>query len=127
MEVRWSALAKFTLRRGGAWGDVPPWDPVMLWGQQSPLAGADPTREAQPFASERSYLFGSKARGDEGPTSDYRIWVPWRAASDQPRGWRPDLDDDVRVNIAPLQRAGLLAAPVLSPKDLNSLRAPEGR
>jgi hypothetical protein len=30
----------------------------------------------------------------------------------------PDLNDGVRVNIAPLQRAGLLAAPVLAPKDL---------
>ena len=32
--------------------------------------------------------------------------------------WRPDVNDGVRVNIAPLQRAGLLAADVLAPKDV---------
>lgn len=31
----------------------------------------------------------------------------------------PDINDGVRVNIAPLQKAGLLAAPVLSKKDLD--------
>jgi hypothetical protein len=33
----------------------------------------------------------------------------------------------VRVNIAPVQHLGLLAADVLSAKDLKSLLAPEGR
>jgi hypothetical protein len=34
----------------------------------------------------------------------------------QERGYHPDLNDGVRVNIAPLQRAGLLAADVLAAK-----------
>lgn len=36
----------------------------------------------------------------------------------QEQRYDPDLNDGVRVNIAPLQRAGLLAAPVLAPKDV---------
>ena len=36
----------------------------------------------------------------------------------QERRYDPDLNDGVRVNIAPLQRAGLLAADVLAAKDL---------
>lgn len=36
----------------------------------------------------------------------------------QERRFDPDLNDGVRVNIAPLQRAGLLAADVLAPKDV---------
>ena len=37
----------------------------------------------------------------------------------QESGYFPDINDGVRVNIAPLQKAGLLAAPVLSKKDLD--------
>jgi hypothetical protein len=37
----------------------------------------------------------------------------------QERKYDPDLNDGVRVNIAPLQRAGLLAAEVLAAKDLD--------
>jgi hypothetical protein len=36
----------------------------------------------------------------------------------QERRYDPDLNDGIRVNIAPLQRAGLLAADVLAPKDV---------
>lgn len=36
----------------------------------------------------------------------------------QERGYAPDLNDGVRVNVAPLQKAGLLAADVLAPKDV---------
>jgi len=36
----------------------------------------------------------------------------------QERRYDPDPNDGVRVNIAPLQRAGLLAAAVLAPKDV---------
>jgi hypothetical protein len=39
---------------------------------------------------------------------DCRIRTPWKAEADQPQGWRPDLDDGVVVNIAPLQVAGVL-------------------
>jgi len=42
---------------------------------------------------------------------DCRIRTPWKAEADQPQGWRPDLDDGVVVNIAPLQVAGVLRTP----------------
>ncbi len=42
---------------------------------------------------------------------DCRIRTPWKADADQPQGWRPDLDDGVVVNIAPLQVSGVLRTP----------------
>jgi hypothetical protein len=39
---------------------------------------------------------------------DCRIRTPWKTEADQPQGWRPDLDDGVVVNIAPLKVAGVL-------------------
>lgn len=63
----------------------------------------------------------------EGRQREARIWVPWKSPEEQPVGWDPDINDGVRVNIAPVQRLGLLAAEVLSKKDLDSLLAPEGR
>src|SRR5690606_16791963 len=39
---------------------------------------------------------------------DCRIRTPWKSEEQQPKGWRPDLDDGVVVNIAPLQTAGVL-------------------
>ena len=63
----------------------------------------------------------------EGRQREARIWVPWKSPAEQPVGWDPDINDGVRVNIAPLQRLGLLTADVLSKKDLDSLLAPEER
>jgi hypothetical protein len=67
------------------------------------------------------------AQLQEGRDRAARIWCPWKTPEEQPHGWDPDINDGVRVNIAPLQRLGLLAADVLNKKDLNSLLAPEGR
>lgn len=67
------------------------------------------------------------AQLQEGRAREARIWCPWKMPEEQPQGWDPDIDDGVRVNIAPLQRLGLLAADVLNKKDLNSLLAPEAR
>jgi hypothetical protein len=41
--------------------------------------------------------------------------------------YRPRVDDGVRVNIAPLQRGGLLAAPVLAAKDVQRAIADRAR
>ena len=46
--------------------------------------------------------------GPEGGDTDYRILTPWKAPEDCPNGWDPDLDDGVKVNIDPLQKAGAL-------------------
>ena len=44
----------------------------------------------------------------EGGDSDYRILTPWKSPADRPQGWVPDIDDGVKVNIEPLQKAGVL-------------------
>lgn len=46
--------------------------------------------------------------GPDGGKEDYRILTPWKAPEDRPKGWDPDVDDGVRVNIEPLQRGGVL-------------------
>lgn len=46
--------------------------------------------------------------GPEGGERDFRILTPWKEPSTRPRGWAPDLDDGVKVSIAPLNRAGVL-------------------
>jgi hypothetical protein len=42
---------------------------------------------------------------------DFRILTPWKAAGERPKGWDPDINDGVKVNIEPLQRAGVLRIP----------------
>ena len=46
--------------------------------------------------------------GAEGGDCDYRILTPWKSPEDRPKGWAPDIDDGVKVNIEPLQKAGVL-------------------
>ncbi len=46
--------------------------------------------------------------GPEGGPQDLRIRTPWKKPEARPKGWNPDLDDGVKVNIAPLDRAGVL-------------------
>jgi hypothetical protein len=55
---------------------------------------------------EEAQAFDRRLQGlEEGK---YPIRVPWKKASEQPKGWEPDIDDGVKVNILPLQAAGLL-------------------
>jgi hypothetical protein len=44
-------------------------------------------------------------------TEDYRILTPWKTEKERPKGWDPDINDGVKVNIEPLQRAGVLRIP----------------
>ena len=46
--------------------------------------------------------------GPPGGDQDFRILTPWKEPDARPKGWNPDLDDGVKVNIAPLDRAGVL-------------------
>ncbi|MYF79710.1 MAG: hypothetical protein F4180_07645 [Chloroflexi bacterium] len=46
--------------------------------------------------------------GAEGSDRDYRILTPWKSSEDRPQGWVPDIDDGVKVNIEPLQKASVL-------------------
>lgn len=45
---------------------------------------------------------------EEGDDADCRILTPWKSRAQRPNGWDPDLDDGVKVNLQPLQRAGVL-------------------
>ena len=63
----------------------------------------------------------------EGREREARMLCPWKADQEQAVGWDPDINEGVRVNIAPVQRLGLLKADVLAAKDLTSLLAPEGK
>lgn len=49
--------------------------------------------------------------GPEGGDRDYRIRTPWKDPDARPRGWDPDVDDGVKVNLEPLQKAGVLRLP----------------
>ena len=49
-----------------------------------------------------------RREGPEGGNRDYRILTPWKSADERPTGWDPDVDDGVKVNIAALQKAGVL-------------------
>jgi hypothetical protein len=64
------------------------------------------------------------ARLEAGTDPASRISCPWR----RPRrgGWDPDPDDGIRVNIAPVQRVGLLPGQVLTQKDLDEMRPAAG-
>jgi hypothetical protein len=42
----------------------------------------------------------------------FDIFVRWKPLAQQPLGWEPDLDDDVRLNIRPFVEAGILRAKV---------------
>lgn len=53
-----------------------------------------------------------------GSSDDARIIYPWRKSDSQPRGWNPIWTEGIQANIAPLQRLGLLAAPVLTEDEL---------
>jgi len=58
---------------------------------------------------EEAQAFDKKLQGlEEGR---FPIRVPWKKIAEQPKGWDPDIDDGVRVNILPLQTAGLLRIP----------------
>ena len=49
--------------------------------------------------------------GFHNGNADYRILTPWKTEAQRPKGWDPDINDGVKVNIAPLQRAGVLRIP----------------
>jgi hypothetical protein len=53
-----------------------------------------------------------------GSSEEAKLVYPWRSNDRQPQGWNPVWSEGIRANIAPLQRLGLLAAPVLSEEEL---------
>ena len=64
--------------------------------------------EAQALDRKLQAVQEGRHEGPEGGDRDYRILTPWKSAEERPTGWDPDIDDGVKVNIAPLQKAGVL-------------------
>jgi hypothetical protein len=64
--------------------------------------------EAQDLDRRLQLVQEGHHEGPEGGPKDYRILTPWKKPDQRPHGWDPDLDDGVKVNIEPLQKAGVL-------------------
>jgi hypothetical protein len=64
--------------------------------------------EALDFDRRLQWVEEGHHEGREGGGHDYRILTPWKTGMERPKGWDPDLDDGVQVNIAPLYKAGVL-------------------
>ena len=64
--------------------------------------------EAQALDRKLQAVQEGHREGPEGGDRDCRILTPWKSADERPTGWDPDIDDGVKVNIAPLQKAGVL-------------------
>ena len=64
--------------------------------------------EAEALDQRLQWVQEGQHEGAEGGDRDFRILTPWKSAEERPQGWDPDLDDGVKVNIEPLQRAGVL-------------------
>jgi len=46
-------------------------------------------------------------RIQEGKDREARINVRCKGPEEQPKGWRPDINDGVKINIAPWERLGM--------------------
>lgn len=46
-------------------------------------------------------------RIQEGKDPESSVFVRWKSAEEQPQGWRPDINDGVKINIAPWERLGM--------------------
>jgi len=46
-------------------------------------------------------------RIQEGKDREARIYVRWKGPEEQSKGWRPDINDGVKINIAPWERLGM--------------------
>lgn len=64
--------------------------------------------EAQALDRKLQAVQEGHHEGPEGGDRDYRILTPWKSADERPTGWDPDVDDGVKVNIVPLQKADVL-------------------
>jgi len=64
--------------------------------------------EVQALDKKLQLLQEGHHEGVEGGDRDFRILTPWKVPAKRPKGGNPALDDGVKVNIAPLDRAGIL-------------------
>ncbi len=64
--------------------------------------------EAQELDRKLQGIQEGQHEGAEGGERDFRILTPWKSPDKRTKGWDPDLDDGVKVNIEPLQKASVL-------------------
>ena len=64
--------------------------------------------EAQALDRKLQAVQEGHREGSAGGDRDYRILTPWKSVEERPTGWDPDIDDGIKINIAPLQKAGVL-------------------
>jgi hypothetical protein len=64
--------------------------------------------EAQELDRRLQWIQEERHEGREGGDQDFRILTPWKSPEKRPKGWDPDLDDGVKVNMQPFQKAGVL-------------------
>ena len=94
-------------------------DAIETFGREAAVAGKSgdtsarqdsvaALEEAQDLDRRLQRVQEGRCDGPEGGKGDLRILTPWKAPGARPNGWDPDLDDGVKVNIGPLQRAGVL-------------------
>jgi hypothetical protein len=66
------------------------------------------TEELEAYDAKLKHLQDGHHTGPDNGDRDYRILTPWKSAAERPKGWSPDLDDGIKVNIAPLARTNIL-------------------
>lgn len=64
--------------------------------------------EAEELDRRLQWIQEGHHEGEAGGERDFRILTPWKKPHDRPHGWDPDIDDGVKVNIAPFRKAGVL-------------------
>lgn len=64
--------------------------------------------EAQALDRKLQWIQEGYHEGPDGGDRGYRILTPWKEPDKRPKGWDPDIDDGVKVNIAPFEKAGVL-------------------
>ena len=64
--------------------------------------------EVEAYDAKLALLQEGAHTGPESGERDYRILTPWKSPEDRPQGWHPDVDDGIKVNLAPLARTKLL-------------------
>jgi len=63
--------------------------------------------EVEAYDAKLALLQEGAHTGPEGSERDYRILTPWKSPEDRPQGWQPEVDDGIKVNLAPLARTQL--------------------
>ncbi len=81
-------------------------------GEVARLASATDSTARETVATLEGNLASARALDEklrQIEEGEFAIKVPWKTPEQQPKGWNPDIDDGVKVNIGPFEAAGVLA------------------